>query len=181
MTPTDTLRHEHDVVLLVLKAADREAKAALKVGRLNLAEVEQMLDFFRVFVDRCHHAKEEQHLFPTLRKRGIAGRENCIKELLQQHDAGRAHVRAMTSACAKAKAGEAKATQELGNQLLAYVSLLTRHIETENNCLLPAADRLLTPQDQKALNEAFEKVETEEIGEGRHEKYHQLAHDLAKG
>jgi hemerythrin-like domain-containing protein len=143
--------------------------------------VEQMLDFFRIFVDRCHHAKEEQHLFPTLRKRGIAGRENCIKELLQQHDAGRKLVRAMASVCPKAKAGEAKATEELGNHLLSYASLLTKHIETENKCLLPAADRLLTPEDQEALNEAFEKIETEEIGEGTHEKYHQLAHDLAKG
>jgi hemerythrin-like domain-containing protein len=181
MGPTDTLRHEHDVVLLVLKAADREGKGALGVGRLTLTKVEQMLDFFRVFVDRCHHAKEERHLFPTLLKRGIAGREDCIRELLQQHDAGRAHVRAMAGAYPKAKSGEAKATQDLGDHLLAYASLLTKHIETENKCLLPAADRLLTPEDQASLNEAFEKIETEEIGEGTHEKYHQLAHDLAKG
>ena len=148
---------------------------------MNLTKVEQMLDFFKVFVDRCHHAKEEQHLFPTLLKRGIAGREDCIKELLQQHEAGRKLVRAMAGAFPKAKAGEAKATEELGNRLLTYGGLLTEHIETENKCLLPAADRLLTPEDQEALNEAFEKIETEEIGEGTHEKYHQLAHDLAKG
>ena len=46
--------------------------------------------------------------------------------------------------------------------------------------LYPMADRLFTATDQRELWEAFEKVETEEIGEGVHEKYHQLAHTLAE-
>jgi hypothetical protein len=33
---------------------------------------------------------------------------------------------------------------------------------------------------QQELNRAFEKVEAEEMGEGAHEKYHQLAHELMK-
>jgi len=43
------------------------------------------------------------------------------------------------------------------------------------------ANRLLTARDQDELTEAFEKVEREEMGEGVHEKYHQLAHELASG
>ena len=43
------------------------------------------------------------------------------------------------------------------------------------------ADRLLTPKECQEMVKAFDRVETEEIGEGVHEKYHQLAHDLAKG
>lgn len=43
------------------------------------------------------------------------------------------------------------------------------------------AGQLFTPEDQKELAEAFEKVEAEEMWEGVHEKYHQFAHDLAKG
>jgi hemerythrin-like domain-containing protein len=57
---------------------------------------------------------------------------------------------------------------------------LRAHIDKEDNVLYPMADRLFTPEDQRALTKAFEKVEAEEIGEGVHEKYHQLAHDLVK-
>jgi hypothetical protein len=32
--------------------------------------------------------------------------------------------------------------------------------------------------DREALAEAFDRVETEEIGEGTHEKYHQWVHEL---
>ena len=42
------------------------------------------------------------------------------------------------------------------------------------------ADQLLSAKDDQALFEAFEKIEAEEMGEGVHEKYHQLAHNLAK-
>ena len=41
------------------------------------------------------------------------------------------------------------------------------------------ADKILTAGDQAALSEAFEKAETDEMGEGTHEKYHQLAKELA--
>ena len=67
------------------------------------------------------------------------------------------------------------------NSLLAYAELLRRHIQKEDNVLYPMADRVLTGQDQQALAEAFEKVEAQEIGQGVHEKYHRLAHELAEG
>ena len=43
----------------------------LGAGRLKLEKLGKILDFFRVFVDRCHHGKEEEYLFPTMEKRGI--------------------------------------------------------------------------------------------------------------
>ena len=43
------------------------------------------------------------------------------------------------------------------------------------------ADRMLTVEDQQELSEAFARVEAVETGEGLHERYHKLAHELAKG
>jgi hemerythrin-like domain-containing protein len=53
------------------------------------------------------------------------------------------------------------------------------HIDKENKVLFPLADRLFTPADQQALLQDFDKHEAEEIGAGVHERYHQLAHELA--
>jgi len=58
--------------------------------------------------------------------------------------------------------------------------MLRNHIEKEDNILYPMGDRLFSQEDQQSLSEAFEKIEKEEMGEGVHEKYHQLAHELAK-
>ncbi len=63
--------------------------------------------------------------------------------------------------------------------LAAYAELLRQHIDKENNVLYEIADHVLTVRDQAELEQAFEKVESQEMGEGTHEKYHQLAHELA--
>ena len=65
------------------------------------------------------------------------------------------------------------------DNLAAYVKLLKEHITKEDNVLFAMADKILTAGDQTALSEAFEKAETDEMGEGTHEKYHQLAQELA--
>ncbi len=42
------------------------------------------------------------------------------------------------------------------------------------------SDAILTPAEQEALAAAFEKLETEEMGAGVHERYHRFAHDVKK-
>jgi hemerythrin-like domain-containing protein len=57
--------------------------------------------------------------------------------------------------------------------------MLRAHIDKENSILYPIADRVFTAEDQQELMEAFDRVEAEEMGEGTHERYHQLAHEWA--
>jgi hypothetical protein len=66
MTPTETLKHEHQIILLVLDAVEREMRQIQAGGPLDEARIEQMIDFIRNFADRCHHAKEETLLFARM-------------------------------------------------------------------------------------------------------------------
>lgn len=180
MTPTEILKHEHEVILLVIAGAEREGEAAAR-GAMNLDNVEQMADFFRNFVDRCHHAKEEKQLFPAAEKRGIPRDGGPIGVMLSEHDAGRDCVRAVLDALPAARAGKADAVRRVGRALLVYAELLRGHIFKEDNILYPMCDRVLTAHDQAALLAAFDQIESEEMGEGVHEKYHELAHRLGGG
>lgn len=178
MTPTETLAHEHDVILLVVEAAAREAAAIRERGRVDPARVAKMADFFAGFADTCHHAKEEKLLFPRLEARG-ADRMGCpIAELTDEHETGRAHVRAIRAALAGA-ADEAGPAKEVAGHLAEYAELLREHIRKENEVLFPCADRVLSREDQHELARGFERVEAEETGAGVHERYHRLAHELA--
>jgi len=80
-----------------------------------------------------------------------------------------------------AAGGDEAALTRVRDGLLSYAGLLRAHIQKEDTILYPMADQALTEQDQAELAEAFERVEREEIGAGVHEKYHQLAHELAEG
>jgi len=180
MTSTEVLKHEHQIVLLVLRGAEREVQSIAATGKVHADTVEQMVDFFRTFTDRCHHAKEEDLLFVKLQEKGMPGDHGPIAVMLMEHKEGRRRVKAIADALPQAKAGDASAIAAVKDNLAAYIELLRAHITKEDNVLYPMADRLFSPQDQQWLVEAFEKIEAKEMGEGTHEKYHQLAHDLAK-
>jgi hemerythrin-like domain-containing protein len=178
MSPTETLKHEHQIVLLVLKGAKHEAASIQAGGAVHVEIVEQMVDFFRTFVDRCHHGKEERHLFPAMHGKGMPLETGPLAVMLHEHEQGRAAVRAIAGALERVKGGEAGTEPDLAEALLGYVELLRNHISKEDNVLFPMADRILPAEEQGDLAVLFDKVEEEEIGPGVHEKYHELAHRL---
>jgi hemerythrin-like domain-containing protein len=181
MTPTETLKHEHEIVLLILGAAEREARSIRETGSAHVPEIEEMVDFFKNFVDRCHHSKEERHLFPRMEARGLPTGAGPVAVMLYEHEQGRAVVRAISDAIARIKGGERQAAEGLADALSEYSELLRNHIFKENKVLFPMADRMLSTQDQSELATAFDRVEAEEMGQGVHERYHQLAHRLGHG
>jgi hemerythrin-like domain-containing protein len=179
MTPTETLMHEHQIILLVLARAEREARSIQETGSVHAETVDEMLDFFRNFADRCHHRKEEKLLFARMEERGVPVEGGPIGAMLHEHEYGRRLVASIAGALPLAANGDRAAMDSVAENLLAYAQFLRAHIGKEDNVLYPMADRLFTAEDQHTLLEAFERVEAEEMGEGVHEKYHELAHKLA--
>ena len=180
MTATEVLRHEHQIILKVLEAARREAQSIADTGKLNIEKLNKILDFFRVFVDRCHHGKEEEYLFPRMQARGLPADKGPIPVMLHEHMGGRNIVKALSEALARAQQGDSSALAAVAANLAILDEHLRGHIDKENDILFPLADKVFTPEDQQALVAAFDKHEAEEIGPGVHEKYHQLAHELAE-
>ena len=180
MTPTETLKREHQIVLLVLGGLERETQKLQAQVPADYEALRKIVDFARNFTDRCHHAKEEKHLFPAMERRGQPADRGPIAVMLLEHAQGRERVKAIAIALPGAEKGDPAARSALLENLTAYITLLRNHIAKEDNVLFPLADRLLTPGDQKALEREFERVEAEEMGEGTHERYHQLAHELGK-
>lgn len=174
MTATEELRAEHEGIKLMLRILDKYC-ALLEGGEeVDPEHGERMIEFIRVFADRCHHEKEEELLFPALERHGIPREGGPIGVMLHEHDAGRACVRGMTEALEKFKGGDKGAAGSFIENARAYVELLGAHIEKENQVLFPMAEMRLTDKEQTELAEAFEKVETEKIGAGKHEEFHAL-------
>jgi len=180
MKPTEILSSEHRVIEQVLDCLERIAETCLNDGRLDKTSAGQSLEFFRNFADRCHHGKEETHLFPAMEAKGFPRDGGPTGVMLYEHDQGRAFIRAMAAATESAAAGDAEAINRFVAAAQGYVALLRQHIEKEDHCLFAMADRAFTAEDQQRLLEAFERVEREHIGAGTHEKYLRAADELAK-
>lgn len=176
MTPNRVLAEEHKIIVTVLGAVERRV-AELEAGAAVEGEwFGQLLEFLRAFVDRCHHGKEERHLFPALRELALPEEAAFLDELLEDHDRGRRGV-AAAEAALQAPAGT---TPEpgLAETLSAYAAGLRKHIYRENTELFALTDRRLSAEQQAEVAEGFERVE-EELGAGQHEALHRLAEELA--
>jgi hemerythrin-like domain-containing protein len=180
MKPTDVLRHEHKIVLMVLDGAEHEARQIGAGLPPDAARIGRMVDFFQNFVDRCHHAKEERCLFPMMRDRSPHAAEGPIDILLVEHQAGRRLIVAVAEVLEAAAAGDRRVYAKLADDLMTYANLMRAHTDKEDNIAFPLADRLLRPMDQDDLGLAFDRIEAEELGPGVHERYHRLAHELAE-
>lgn len=181
MTPTEVLIHEHKIIALVLDAAEREAASIRTTGNIHADTIRKMVDFFRTFADRCHHAKEENHLFRMMHERGFPMESGPLAVMLSEHEEGRSRVREIDRLLPLAQKGDQSALNTVARLLSEYAELLRSHIGKEDNVLYPMAENILSQEDMDTLAGIFERVEAEEIGTGVHETYHALAHEIAGG
>jgi hemerythrin-like domain-containing protein len=71
MTPTEQLKEEHEGIQLMLRILDKVCQRLASGVRVDTGHLEKILEFIKVFADKCHHGKEEDLLFPEMGKAGI--------------------------------------------------------------------------------------------------------------
>jgi hemerythrin-like domain-containing protein len=177
--PTQILMAEHEVILQALACLERVAKTAAS-GVIDVVSAEDLLDFLAVFADRCHHAKEEECLFPRLVERGLPRDAGPLAVMLDEHEEGRQAVGAMSAALQALGRGERAAGARFAAAARAYTELLRAHIDKENQVLFPMADGMLDAGAQDAVLKAFGRLETEDLRTGTHERYVKLIENLVR-
>lgn len=179
MTPIETLKHEHKIIMLVLEIAGEEENSIRKSGIVDFNKIREIIEFSKNFTDGCHHAKEERYLFPKLCEKGFSRDTGPIAVMLKEHREGRKFVQQITDNMLLSLKGNVHAIADLADSLSRYFVLLESHINKENNILFVMANKALTDEDNIKLSEAFEKIDSEEIGEGEFELFHKIANRLS--
>jgi hemerythrin-like domain-containing protein len=158
MLPTEELKAEHEDIRRMLTVVG-EMAARLERGQDVAADdIERAIDFIRNYADGYHHAKEEDLLFPAMYDAGFPKDAGPVAVMLNEHDEGRAYVRAMAEAVARYSVGDTTARDEIAEYALSYAGLLDQHIEKENQALYPMADGRLEERAQAELCAGFDRV-----------------------
>ncbi len=164
MRSIDILVAEHDHIWLMLdkldaKAADLTAGSSVPADFLSRA-----LDFIARYADQCHHAKEEDLLFPLLSEKGIPVEGGPIGAMLEEHGTARQLVRSFRESVARYGAGDTSVGPAMAEALRAYTALLRQHILKENEVLFPMAESVLSVQEDLSLAQQFESADAEHMG-----------------
>jgi hemerythrin-like domain-containing protein len=170
MIATEQLKQDHRDIIRFLAVLENTGRQIQRRKTFNSEFYFRTVDFMRNFIDHCHHAKEEQYLFPAMESHGIA-EQGLIHNLLDEHDLGRRYASNLEETVQRIDHGDVAALgffPEIANN---YVILFRSHTLKENNILFGMADRILSNREQEKLQDQFEEVEIRQLGPGRHEEY----------
>lgn len=175
VTPaTEDLRAEHVGVGRMLRVIDRMSQRVEGGGSLDAGDLEHVVEFLRVFVDTCHHGKEEALLFPAVSAADPDSAREVIAGLLDDHVRGREFVSRISAAGGAHGLGDRSVDVELVEAMRGYTALLHGHIRREEDGCFAVADRILPANVQEQLEEGYERIEREVVGGGVHEAFHSL-------
>lgn len=178
MKATDELKTEHEGIKVMLRVLQTVAEKLNRGEQVHIEHLNGILEFLTIFVDKCHHGKEEEFLFPALEGEGVPREGGPIGVMLSEHEQGRKLVVRLKDAVIGYKSEDSANASNVHLIINEYVALLTQHIGKENLVLFPMADAKLDSNKDAELFEAFEQLERERIGVGKHAEFHALLDQL---
>lgn len=175
----DMLTREHKVILKVVEGL-RGLAVFLRAGRqVDVALLRDAVTFMREFADRCHHAKEEDLLFPAFVAHGVPLHGCPIDALLHEHQKGRDLVGQIADATDAYAAGRQGAGDAIADAIDGIVAVYPNHIWKEDEMVFPMAAHLLPDEARAELYAQFEDVEAKNPADA-HERFHQIAERIGK-
>jgi hemerythrin-like domain-containing protein len=172
---TASLRQDHDIIKKVLKATDACIKLLKEGMEIPPAILLDTVDFITNFVDRCHHAKEEQGLFPALEAAGMPRENSAIGTMLKEHEEARKiaeQIKNAVESYIQDKSEESRS--KIIQYCEAYVNHIDRHILKEDTRLFIIAERRLKGKEDD-VKKMVDSVELEKVGAQGRKQYEEKA------
>ncbi len=171
------LKREHRVIIRVVAVLERLLDRQAAGEEPERGSLGDCVTFFRLFADACHHAKEEDLLFPVLEERGVPRDGGPIGVMLAEHRLARQMVQRMGVALEQL-GDDPSAAHRLERAGREYIDLLRQHILKEDNVLFAIGDQVMTEDDQSTLEKRFCDVGCRAFEGRRREELERLADAL---
>ncbi len=171
MRLTEELLEEHKTIRLAVRMLKKICERIETGTRVDGTDLDMMLGFIDIYVERIHHRKEEDLLFSTMQKSGVPTEAGAVGLMLVEHKTLRNYFKAMGEAAARYKAGESQALIEFSHNALLYVKLLNEDIELESD-LYSRAEIHLSKRKQEELLKEFKRID--KFGAGKQKQFDNL-------
>lgn len=175
MMPIGPLMIEHRLIEKIIPLLKNEITTINKKNKANPVFIENTVDFFRMYADRCHHGKEEEILFRDLEKKQLSPEHKKIMdELLEEHKLARKTVGNLVEAKNLCVKGKTEAMKEIINNLSLLSEFYPKHIEKEDKRFFIPIMKYFSKQEQDDMLQEFWDFDKTLI----HEKYKRVLEDL---
>lgn len=170
------LKHDHRVIQEVVAGMSAVADLLDSGTQVDPGILGDLVQFL-MFADHCHHAKEEQYLFPLLDTKADPTTKRELQLLEQEHRSAAQLVLDLAKASAAYIENPLVMRYRVVALLRRLVELYPAHIWKEDYLLFPMAQQNLSQLEQEDMADKFEDVERE-VGQDVHAAFEMLAKRL---
>jgi len=145
------MMEDHKYTLRLMFAMRDYSKDLEGGGKLDTEYIKQMSEMAYIFIDKCHHRKEEKILFPSIKDGDKA--KIMIRRLVKEHKMGDGHLKDIRS--------KNKRRVVLG--LKRYFTLTLSHVAREN-IFFRNSNARLNDEKRTKIAKGFERLDNELLG-----------------
>lgn len=170
----DIIRNEHRRFATVLFCLEGILEDLQRTGATpDVALLETIIGYIDGFLDRYHHPKEDEYLFPAVQQRHPAAGE-LLDRLQAQHRDGERLLADLKQAVADVAADGAPALAGLQAAATAYIAFEREHVRIEETELMPLAKAHLLARDWDFIETAFAQNQDPLFGDDRKREFDRL-------
>lgn len=148
------IEDEHLAISAVLYSLRYLIKEMRSGKEPNFLLLKAILDYIVSYPDRWHHPKEDLYLFSAIRHR-TRDADDLIKRLEREHEEGRRMIEILKQRLIDFQRGEQGAGERFFHAAERYAELEWSHLQTEEDILIPIAERVLQEEDWISIELAF--------------------------
>jgi hemerythrin-like domain-containing protein len=175
MQPIGPLMKEHRLIEKLITFMSVELERIRQERQVEIDVLEKILDFIKIYADKCHHGKEEEILFRRLDKKPLSPEHRkTLQELLSEHKYARGVVNNLQQAKTRYNEGNVDAIPSIMEAMDELAIFYPRHIEKEDkHFFIPVMSYFSAQEQDKMLNDFWE------FDQGLiHDKYRLLIKEL---
>ena len=178
MTPTENLIKEHEEINELL---DIMSKIAMKIKSKDVFypnDVEEIIDYLIIIIDKSHHGKEDEVFYPELISSGIPNEKAPLSIINYEHTLAKRYLKDISSCVVNCKIGNDFSGELLADSLTNYVVVIKNHIQREEEIVFPIANEVLSSEKQNEISQRFEAIEQNNISLSFFDRFNKLLKKL---
>jgi hemerythrin-like domain-containing protein len=178
MKPTEDLKYEHKAITLMLNVMSNISKSIKDKKVFYTNDVEKIIEFLFVYVDKCHRNKEEAVFYPALLMTEYPADKMPVGIIINEHSMGKGYLDEILCCVENCKIGSTFSCERIADSIANYVQLIQNHIEKEENDYFPEANKALSNEAQHEISRQFKHIDDEFMGLGIHNRYDELLRSM---
>lgn len=168
---TERLSAEHRWILELLDLLEAVCDRLSETAALPPGSLHRAVTLVVELSDVCHHAKEEQVLFPALESAGMPSHGGPVAVMRHEHELFRSFVRTMSDSSETASRGAGPGRTRFIDASLRFIEGLREHIAKEDEILFPMAENLLDDEAKQRVLAGYRETEGAAVGPHAHARF----------